>query len=137
MLLLHLSNFQDSDVSIFESSVCLHDQPVSKSCIYIHPSLCQLGTEAMPQIMELEIFNSRLSYCIVKSPSKIMTVNLRPMATDKHKIVFKIPYLRFCLPHNHIHCYLIKWHSLWPTILCFLNKDSLTKQIYPVPFKGE
>jgi len=32
-LRLHLSSFQDNDVSIFESSECLHGQPVLRSCI--------------------------------------------------------------------------------------------------------
>ena len=43
-----------------------------RNFVYVYSSLCQLGTEAMPQIMELEIFNLSLSYSIIKSPSEII-----------------------------------------------------------------
>jgi hypothetical protein len=57
-----------------------------RNFVYVHSSLCQLGTEAMPQIVEPEIFNLSLSYSIVKSPSEIMSINIRPMTTNKYKL---------------------------------------------------
>ncbi len=54
--------------------------------VYVHSSLCQLGTEAMPQIVKREIFNLCFSCGLVKSPSEIVTINFLTMTVGKSSV---------------------------------------------------